>query len=38
MRINCPINGERDSREFSYMGDAPGLEPPRSRRGRSGLG
>ena len=22
MRINCPYCGERDAREFSYLGDA----------------
>ncbi len=28
MRIPCPINGERDSREFSYMGDAVVMNRP----------
>ncbi|MEQ9259092.1 MAG: sarcosine oxidase subunit delta [Roseovarius sp.] len=28
MRITCPNCGERDRREFYYMGDAVGLERP----------
>ncbi len=28
MRINCPHCGERDRREFYYMGDAVALERP----------
>jgi len=28
MRITCPINGERDIREFSYMGAAVALKRP----------
>jgi len=28
MRINCPICGSRDSREFSYKGDALALDRP----------
>ena len=28
MRINCPVCGERDRREFYYVGDAVTLERP----------
>ncbi len=28
MRLNCPLCGERDIREFSYRGAATGLERP----------
>lgn len=28
MRISCPVCGERDSREFSYKGDALALARP----------
>lgn len=28
MRITCPVCGERDRREFYYMGDAVALERP----------
>lgn len=28
MRITCPLCGERDHREFHYMGDAVALERP----------
>ncbi|UXX82891.1 sarcosine oxidase subunit delta [Roseovarius pelagicus] len=28
MRLNCPICGARDRREFTYMGDAVALERP----------
>jgi methylglutamate dehydrogenase subunit B len=27
MRIPCPFCGERDAREFSYLGDASGTRP-----------
>ncbi|MCO4846701.1 MAG: sarcosine oxidase subunit delta [Yoonia sp.] len=28
MRINCPVCGERDRREFYYVGDAVALDRP----------
>lgn len=28
MRLNCPVCGERDRREFYYVGDAIALERP----------
>ena len=28
MRLNCPLCGPRDSREFTYMGDATYLDRP----------
>lgn len=28
MRLTCPICGERDSREFSYLGDAVLMDRP----------
>ena len=28
MRIDCPFCGERDSREFTYLGDATVARPP----------
>ena len=28
MRLNCPVCGSRDSREFSYLGDAKLLDRP----------
>ena len=30
MRIKCPFCGERDSREYTYLGDATLVRPPLS--------
>ena len=38
MRINCPLCGERDRREFYYAGDAIALERPDPGGGRGGVG
>lgn len=36
MRIPCPLCGERDAREFSYLGDASVTRPEASGDGTSG--
>lgn len=33
MRLTCPICGERDRREFYYMGDAVALDRPAAEAG-----